>query len=173
MRLAAWAVLPLLALALGGCVVAPPQPVAVPVQRLDPAELARIEAAQAALRPISLDEIVARSRSTPPEVLIDQIRTTGTHYGLNPSQVLELRQKGVQPVVLDALADAHERWLRDQAAADKHKREVEQADALARAKAEAEAARRRELDAYRRYPDPFFYPEPYYVRPAPGWRRWP
>ncbi|MGL4407257.1 MAG: hypothetical protein ACRCTU_02575, partial [Zoogloea sp.] len=81
MRPAVWVVLPLLALGLGGCVVAPPQPVAAQVQRLEPAELARIEAAQAALRPLSLDEIVARSRSTPPEVLIDQIRTTGTHYG--------------------------------------------------------------------------------------------
>ena len=100
------------------------------VRRLDPTELQRIDAVRPG-RPLSLDDIVRRSREgEPTAVLLDALRTTGTHHALNPSDVLRLRDQGVAPEVLDALAEAQARHDRDQAAADKARQMADQAAAL-------------------------------------------
>ncbi|NTV96791.1 MAG: hypothetical protein HGA75_15490 [Thiobacillus sp.] len=125
------------ALLLAACTTPVSSPQAI--QRLDPAELARIDAARPG-RPLSLDEIVQQSRFVPPPILIETLRSTGTHHALTPSQAIRLRQQGVAPEVLDALADAHQRWVQDQATAEKVRRDTEQAAALDRARAEAERA---------------------------------
>ncbi len=137
------------------------------VRRLDPTELQRIDAARPG-RPLSLDDIVRRSREgEPTAVLLDALRTTGTHHALNPSDVLRLRDQGVAPEVLDALAEAQARHDRDQAAADKARQMADQAAALERAR--AEAYRRGVWDAYPAYPygtirygQPHPYGFPYY-----------
>lgn len=158
-------------LLLSACVtpVAPPQS----IQRLDPAELARIEAARPG-RPLSLAEIVQQSRVVPPPILIETLRSSGTHHALTPSQVIRLREQGVAPEVLDALADAHERWARDQATAEKVRRDTEQAAALDRARAAEERARRAYYPpVYSPYSDPFYgYPFGYPGRAGFGGIGW-
>jgi hypothetical protein len=149
--------------------VAPPQS----ILRLDPAELARIDAARPG-RPLSLDEIVQQSRVVPPPILIQTLRSTGTHHALSPSQAIRLREQGVAPEVLDALAEAQERWARDQATAEKVRRDTEQAAALDRARAEAERARRAYYPpVYSPYSDPFYgYPFGYPGRAGFGGIGW-
>ena len=145
------------ALLLAACTTPVSSPQAI--QRLVPAELARIDAARPG-RPLSLDEIVQQSRFVPPPILIETLRSTGTHHALTPSQAIRLRQQGVAPEVLDALADAHQRWVQDQATAEKVRRDTEQAAALDRARAEAERASRAAYPpVYAPYGDPFYgYP---------------
>lgn len=148
--------------------VAPPQS----IQRLDPAELARIDAARPG-RPLTLGEIVQQSRVVPPPILIETLRSTGTHHALTPSQAIRLREQGVAPEVLDALVDAQERWARDQATAEKVRRDTEQAAALDRARAEAERARRAAYPVYSPYSDPFYgYPFGYPGRAGFGGIGW-
>lgn len=129
------------------------------IQRLDPAELAAIEAARAA-RPLSLDEIVRRSRAgVGTAALLDEIRRTGTRHALTPAEAQRLREQGVAAEVLDELAAAEARAARDQATADKVRRATEQAAAEDRARAEAERRRR----AYSPYYDPLGpYGRPFY-----------
>lgn len=149
--------------------VAPPQS----ILRLDPAELARIEAARPG-RPLSLDEIVRQSRVVPPPILIETLRSTGTHHALTPSQAIRLREQGVALEVLDELNAAHERWARDQATAEKVRRDTEQAAALDRARAEVERARRAYYPpVYSPYSDPFYgYPFGYPGRARFGGIGW-
>lgn len=138
------------------------------VQRLDPAELARLEAARPEA-PLSLEEVVRQSRAgVPTATLLETLSATGTRHALSPSEAVRLREQGVAPEVLDALAAAQERWARDQATADKVRRDTEQAAALDKAKAEAERYRRQSQP--QPYWDPF-WPYPYAYPPGyPGWR---
>ena len=158
-------------LLLAGCASQPPAPAVI--KRLDPAEMARIEAARRT-RPFSLDEIVDLTRSgMPTPVLLDQIRVTGTRHALTPAQVAELRQKGVAQEVLDAVTEAQARWAQDQAAAERVRRDTSRAAAEDRARAEAEERARRYNDPYRYgYPYAYPYAAPYGY-PAPrfgiGW----
>ncbi|WP_442770902.1 hypothetical protein [Zoogloea ramigera] len=120
------------------------------IQRLDPAALAEIERARQPAAPLSLDEVVARSRAGQgSEALIDEIRRTATRHPISPSEAVRLKAQGVAPEVLDALNEAHTRWAQDEAAA------------LKRAQADAERYRRSAPYAdpfwpYRSYP--FGYP---------------
>lgn len=157
----------------------PPSADPAAVRRLDPSELARIDAARPE-RPLGLDEIVRLSRQgVPTASLLETLRRTGTHHALAPSDVLRLKAQGVAPEVLDALADAEARYARDQATADKVRQQTEQADALDRAR--AEAYRRGARDAYPVYPAYPGYPYgsmrygspfdfPYYGPAYPGGR---
>ena len=147
------------------------------VRRLDAAEVARVDAARAA-RPLSLDEVVRLSRQgTPTAALLETLRNTGTHHALSPSDVLRLREQGVAPEVLDALAEAQARRDRDQATADKVRQQTEQAAAVDRAR--AEAYRRGAWDAYPVYPyGSLYYGRPFghsfghpYARPGHPWGR--
>lgn len=159
------------ALLLAACATPVSSPQAI--QRLDPADLARIDAARPG-RPLSLDEIVQQSRFVPPPILIETLRSTGTHHALTPSEAIRLRERGVAPEVLDALADAHQRWVQDQATAEKVRRDTEQAAALDRARAEAERARRAAYPpVYAPYGDPFYgYPFGYPGRARFGGMGW-
>ena len=98
-----------------GCAAPHASPEAI--QRLDPAALAGIESARQPTLPLSLDEVVARSRAGQPSAaLIDEIRRTGTRHPISPSEAVRLKAQGVAPEVLDALDEAHQRWARDEAA---------------------------------------------------------
>lgn len=149
---------------LGACATPSSAPQAI--QRLDPAELARLEAARAD-PPLSLDEIVRQSRAgVPTATLLENLKRTGTRQALSPSEAIRLREQGVAPEVLDALTAAQERWARDQATADKVRRDTEQAAALDKAKADAERYRMQSQP----YWDPL-WPYPYAYPPGyPGWR---
>lgn len=143
------------------------------VRRLDTAEIARVDAARTA-RPLSLEEVVRLSRQgTPTATLLETLRNTGTHHALSPSEVLRLREQGVAPEVLDALAEAQARRDRDQATADKVRQQTEQAAAVDRAR--AEAYRRGAWDAYPVYPyGSLYYGRPFghpYARPGHPWGR--
>ena len=142
------------------------------VRRLDPAESARIDAARPG-QPLSLDEIVRLSRQgTPTATLLETLRNTGTHHALSPSEVLRLREQGVAPAVLDAIAEAQARWEQDNAAAAKARQQTEQAAAVDRAR--AEAYRRGAWDAYPVYPyGSIYYGQPFrsYSRPGHPWGR--
>lgn len=148
---------------LSGCATVPPPGQAV-IQRLDPADLARIEASRPG-RPLTVDEIVARSRDgRPTSVLLDEIKQTGTHFALTPSQAIELREKGVKPEVLDAITSAHALWERDQLTAEQVRRETENKAAIDRARAEAERRAARPP-----YWDPYPYPYSIYPRWSIGY----
>ena len=159
--------LPCVAMLLLAACATPPSSDPRAVRRLDPAELASTEAVRPG-RPLGLDEIVRRSREgVPTAALLDVLRSTGTHHALSPSEVLRLREQGVAPEVLDALAEAQARHDRDQATADKVRQQTEQAAAVERAR--AEAYRRGVWDAYPAYPygtirygQPHPYGFPYY-----------
>jgi hypothetical protein len=144
-------------LSLAACAAPTASPQAI--QRLDPAELAAIDAARAA-RPLSLDDIVRKSRAgVGTAALLDEIRRTGTRHALTPPELQRLREQGVAREVLDELADAEARALRDQAAADKVRRATEQAAAEDRARADAERRRRAYPPYYYDpYGRPFGYP---------------
>ncbi|WP_374241776.1 hypothetical protein [Zoogloea sp.] len=147
-----------------GCAAPHASPEAI--QRLDPAALAGIESARQPALPLSLDEVVARSRAGQPSAaLIDEIRRTGTRHPISPSEAVRLKAQGVAPEVLDALDEAHQRWARDEAAAARARRDAEQAAALKRAQADAERYRRSVPYAdpfwpYRSYPFGYPYPHP-------------
>jgi hypothetical protein len=160
---------------LAACATTPPSADPRAVRRLDPAELARTDAARPG-RPLALDEIVRRSREgLPTAELLDILRSTGTHHALSPSEVLRLREQGVAPEVLDALAEAQARHDRDQATADKVRQQTEQAAAVERAR--AEAYRRGLREGYPAYPYGtirYGYPQPFgfpYYGPGPRWGR--
>jgi hypothetical protein len=116
---------------------------------------------------LSLDEIVRQSRAgVPTATLLENLKRTGTRQALSPSEAIRLREQGVAPEVLDALTAAQERWARDQATADKVRRDTEQAAALDKAKADAERYRMQSQP----YWDPL-WPYPYAYPPGyPGWR---
>jgi hypothetical protein len=159
--------LPCVAMLLLAACATPPSSDPRAVRRLDPTELASTEAVRPG-RPLGLDEIVRRSREgVPTAALLDVLRSTGTHHALSPSEVLRLREQGVAPEVLDALAEAQARHDRDQATADKVRQQTEQAAAVERAR--VEAYRRGVWDAYPAYPygtirygQPHPYGFPYY-----------
>lgn len=162
-----------LALLLAACAT-PPSADPRAVRRLDPAELSRTDASRPGQQPLSLGEIVRLSREGRPTAsLLETLRSTGTAHALSPSEVLRLREQGVAPEVLDALAEAQARRDRDQATADKVRQQTEQAAAVDRAR--AEAYRRGAREAYPAYPygsiryvDPFGFP---YPGPSPYWGR--
>lgn len=149
---------------LGACATPSSSPQAI--QRLDPAELARLGAARPE-PPLSLDEILRQSRAgVPTATLLDTLARTSTRHALSPSEAIRLREQGVAPEVLDAITAAQERWARDQATADKVRRDTEQAAALDKAKADAERYRMQSQP----YWDPL-WPYPYAYPPGyPGWR---
>lgn len=125
------------------------------LRRLEPAELAAIEAARAA--PLSLDDIVRRSRAgTDAATLIGEIRRSGTRHALTPADAQRLRGQGVAQEVLDELADAQARWARDEATAAKVRRDTAQAAAEDRARAEAERRQRARSTYYPPYYDPLW-----------------
>ncbi|KAB2969843.1 hypothetical protein [Zoogloea sp.] len=169
----------LVLLTLAGSLTACVTPSADPraIRRLDPAALAQIEAARPG-RPLSLDEVVALSRQgLPIPEQLEVLRTTATRHALTPSVVLRMKAQGVAPEVLDALAEAQERWARDEAAADTVRRE--QAAQAAAERARVEAYRRAWRDAgwnsslYLNYGGPFGSPYYRYGRPwghgGSGW----
>lgn len=143
---------------LAGCVAPSASPQAV--RRLPPEALARLEPPRES-RPLSLDEIVQASGRTPPSVLIDLLRRSGTHHALSPSQVLRLREQGVAPEVLDEITAAEARRAQDQASAERVRRATEQAAALERARADA---------AERAYPNRF---DPSWPYAYPGYPLYP
>jgi len=125
------------------------------VRRLPPAELAAIEAAAGRRAPLSLEEIVRRSREgVAAAALIDEIRRTGTRHALAPADVQRLRGQGVAQAVVDELAEGEARRARDQATADKVRRDTAQAEAEDRARAEAERRQR----AMYPYGSPYYDP---------------
>jgi hypothetical protein len=143
--------------ALGGCAAAP----GGPIERLDPAELTRLQSA-APRGPLSLDEIIARSPRTPPEVLVEEIRRSATHPALSAAEAAGLRARGVAASVVDALNEADARWQQDQAAAA---RVAAAQQAAAQAEAQARDAQMRRRAAYP-YPYPYPYADPGFYAPG-------
>ena len=66
------------------------------IQRLDPGALAEIERARQAVVPLSLDEVVARSRAGQGSAaLLDEIRRTGTRHPISPSEAVRLKAQEI------------------------------------------------------------------------------
>ncbi len=114
---------------------------------------------------ISLEDLVALSKITPPEQLIEKLKASNTQYDLTPSQVVDLSKKGVDPKVLDYIHTARENAVRDGFADEINKREKQK---------QLEKQRlQRQYNSYRYY-DPFWgyggY-GPYWNRGfyGPGW----
>lgn len=129
------------------------------IQRLDPAQLAALEAAHRTV-PLSLDDIVRKWRAgIGAAALVEEIRRTGTHLALTPADTQRLREQGVAPEVLAELSAAQERWARDQATAEKVRRDT--ARAAAEDRAEAERRRRAYASPYYDPLWPYGYAYPY------------
>lgn len=111
---------------------------------------------------VSLDELVALSKITPPEQLIEKLKASNTQYALTSSQVVDLSKKGVDPKVLDYIHTTREQAVRDGFADEINKREKQ--------KQQEQQLLRRQYNSMRYY-DPWGYGpywggRPYY---GPGW----
>lgn len=152
-----WRVVAMAFVLVTGCATQPSPP--PPLLRLDPADAARIDAARGALRPLALDEIVALSRAgTPSADLVARIRATGTRHAIPAPEAARLQAQGVAPEVVDVLNEAQARWAKDQAAAERVRRDTAAAAAEDRARAEAERDRRRAAPYYYDPLWPYGYP---------------
>jgi hypothetical protein len=117
------------------------------LSRIDPAELARIPPARAPR--LTSEEIVRLSIEgrTPPEIIVQRYKESGSRLNLTPAQAADLQRHGVSANVLEQIQQA------DQDAA--------RADAAdTRARQEAAASRRQ--DARYRTTQPYIYPPAYW-----------
>lgn len=151
----------LAALALvAGCASVPEQP--PQIQRISPEELERIMPKP--VPNLTLDEIVKLSESkVPADEIIQKIKDSQSQYNLNPAQILELSQKGVETKVLEHIQAVHEQAVRDSFAEELQKREKE--------KLLEQQKLKREYQLRQPYYDPWWgysrspywgYPYPYY-----------
>jgi hypothetical protein len=132
------------------------------VERLGEAAEVR---ATATAQPLSLADIAALGRAgTPPEQIVERIRSTGTRHALTASQVVDLRLQGVDLRVLDHLIEAERQAVWADAAGELAKR-----DQACAAKLQAE-------QALCRMPPPVspFWPmlAPTCLPPMPGYPFW-
>lgn len=93
--------LALLALLAAGCATTPPPG---RVERLSPEQLAQVT--PPAPRPLSVEDIVRLSRTTPPEELIKQYFQSGTRLRLTDQQRADMRARGVDQRVIDHIVNA-------------------------------------------------------------------
>lgn len=132
MRAAPLAVLAL-TLLLGACASRAPQQGAV--ERLSPAELARL--APPTNPRISLEDIVTLSREGfAPEAIVKRLAETGTVHALTPAQIVDLSRRGVDQRVIDHLVAAYENARQAALANELADRESRGAAQLARERAE-------------------------------------
>ena len=130
-----------LALLLAGC--AAPRVATVPA-RLDPGVAAQQAGPQS--EPLSLEQIIARTQAGEGSAaLVGEIRRRGTAAAVSPDELRRLRAEGVDEAVVDELLAADVRRLRDQATAEKVRRQTAEVEAADRARAEAE---RRQAASY-------------------------
>lgn len=105
---------------LAGCATGPVEP--RKVERLTGESLAALLPQPVAA--LSLDEIVKLSRQgMPAEEIISRVSSTHSRYRLSASQLLELRQRGVDMKVLDHLVESERRAIFDEMAVEIGKRE--------------------------------------------------
>lgn len=139
-----------------------------PIDRISDAELARIMLKPTAT--LSLDDIVKLSKDkTPPEEIIEKIKTSNSYYELTPSQSLQLHEQGVSNKVLDFIHESREQALRNNVADEINKRE------RAKQKAERQLERERNFQPY--YGIGFgyhYWNDPFYWGPSLRYRyrRW-
>lgn len=131
------------------------------IERISPEELERIMPKP--VPNLTLDEIVKLSKAgTPPEQIIEKIKTTNSRYDLTPSESLNLSKQGVNAKVLDHIHAAHEQAIRDGFADEINKREKQK-------RLEQERLRRDYEQRYQPFYDPFWYGYGF----GPSWRhRW-
>jgi len=80
---------------------------------------------------VTLDEIIALSKQgTPPNQIIEKIKTSNSRYDLTPSEIVRLTQQGVDPKVLDYIHQTHESALRENMADEINKREKQRQQEL-------------------------------------------
>lgn len=115
-------------------------------ERLSPEDLAR--ATPQRPRPMTVEDIVRLSRTTPPEELIKQYYQSGTRMQLSQAQVDDMRKRGVDPRVIDHIITA-------EAEAQKIDRITNEVD--------RERAIRQQQDTY--YRRGYGYPPSYYYGP--------
>ena len=142
------------------CASTPPQ---VPqIQRISPEELERIMPKP--VPNLTLDEIVKLSQANvSADEVIQKIKDSQSQYNLNPSQILELSQKGVDTKVLEHIQAVHEQAVRDSFAEELQKREKE--------KLLEQEKLKREYQMRYPYYDPFWgYPRPHYYGPGMYYR---
>jgi len=143
---------------LAGCATTQTQP---QIKRISPEELERIMPKP--MPNLSLDEIVKLSKAnTPPQQIIDKIKSTNSRYDLAPSQTLDLGKQGVSAKVLDYIYQAHEQAIRDGFAEEINKREKE--NQLKQEQLERDYQLR-----YQPFYDPFWYGYGF----GPAWRYGP
>lgn len=145
---------------LSGCATTPDQP--PQIQRISPEELERIMPKP--VPNLSLDEIVLLSKNKlNADEIIQKIKDSQSQYNLNPAQILELSQKGVDTKVLEHIQSVHEQAVRDSFAEELQKREKE--------KLLEQQKLKREYQLRQPYYDPWWgysrspywgYPRPYY-----------
>jgi len=142
------------------CASTPPQ---VPqIQRISPEELERIMPKP--VPNLTLDEVVKLSQANvPADEIIQKIKDSQSQYNLNPSQILELSQKGVDTKVLEHIQAVHEQAVRDSFAEELQKREKE--------KLLEQEKLKREYQMRYPYYDPFWgYPRPLFYGPGMYYR---
>lgn len=127
-------------------------------ERLSPEELAR--AIPQRPRPMTIEDIVRLSRTTPPEELIKQYYQSGTRLQLTQAQVDDMTRRGVDRRVTEHISAAEA--------------EAQRIDRITNEVDRERAIRQRREEIYQRG---YGYPPPYYFRPrvAPylgyGWSR--
>ena len=142
------------------CASTPPQ---VPqIQRISPEELERIMPKP--VPNLTLDEVVKLSQANvPADEIIQKIKDSQSQYNLNPSQILELSQKGVDTKVLEHIQAVHEQAVRDSFAEELQKREKD--------KLLEQEKLKREYQMRYPYYDPFWgYPRPLFYGPGMYYR---
>jgi len=142
------------------CASTPPQ---VPqIQRISPEELERIMPKP--VPNLTLDEIVKLSQANvSADEVIQKIKDSQSQYNLNPSQILELSQKGVDTKVLEHIQAVHEQAVRDSFAEELQKREKD--------KLLEQEKLKREYQMRYPYYDPFWgYPRPLFYGPGMYYR---
>ena len=113
---------------------------------------------------LTLDEIVKLSQANvSADEVIQKIKDSQSQYNLNPSQILELSQKGVDTKVLEHIQAVHEQAVRDSFAEELQKREKD--------KLLEQEKLKREYQMRYPYYDPFWgYPRPLFYGPGMYYR---
>jgi len=145
---------------LAGCATTTPQE--PQIKRISAEELERIMPKP--IPNLTLDELVALSKTTPPEVIIEKIKASNSRYDLTPTQVVDLSKQGVDSKVLDYIHSAREQALRDGFADEINKREKEKQVEKAQLRRQYQYNSQRYYDPFWGYGGygPYWHTRPYY-----------
>jgi hypothetical protein len=128
------------------------------VKRISPEELEQLM--PKAVPNVTLDEIVELSKQgNTPEQIINKLKASNSRYDLSPSEVVRLKEQGVDPTVLDYMHETHENALRENMADEINKREKQRQEELRKLERE-----------YRLRSMPYYDPWWGYWGPGPYWR---